>query len=177
MPCRFDGVVVPTDIRIPINVCVVAPVCVQATPPADAALPPIKLPLIVKLFPDAALFTLIPINPVVVFEKVLVAVWNILFPVIVQSVFPPTTNIPFAIVAIVMTLLSTQIDSLTISGFKLSDILIQVPYWYLFLKMQKEFFNKTWAISIFKGITVLLAGTFLYVVVLYLIFNVFKSSF
>ena len=102
MPCRFDGVVVPTDIRIPINVCVVAPVCVQATPPADAALPPIKLPLIVKLFPDAALFTLIPINPVVVFEKVLVAVWNTLFPVIVQSVFPPTTNIPFAIVAIVL---------------------------------------------------------------------------
>ncbi len=83
----------------------------------------------------------------------------------------------FAFVAIVMTLLSTQIDSLTIGGFRLSDILIQVPYWYMFLKMQKEFFGKTWTISIFKGITVLLVGTLLYLVVLYLIFNGFKYSF
>ena len=83
----------------------------------------------------------------------------------------------FAFVAIVMTLLSTQIGSLTISGFYLSDILIQVSYWYMFLKMQKEFFGKTWTISIFKGITVLLVGTLLYLVVLYLIFNVLKYSF
>jgi hypothetical protein len=83
----------------------------------------------------------------------------------------------FAFVAIVMTLLSTQIDSLTIGGFRLSDLLIQVPYWYMFLKMQKEFFGKTWTISIFKGIIVLLIGTLLYLVVLYLIFNGFKYSF
>jgi len=82
----------------------------------------------------------------------------------------------FAFVAIVMTLLSTLIDSITISGFNLSDILIQVPYWYMFLKMQKEFFGKTWTISIFKGITVLLVGTLLYLVVLYLIFIGFKYS-
>ena len=83
----------------------------------------------------------------------------------------------FAFVAIVMTLLSTQIDSLTINGFKISDILIQVPYWYIFLKMQKEFFDKKWTISIFKGVIVLLVGTLFYVVVLYLIFNGFKYSF
>ena len=47
----------------------------------------------------------------------------------------------------------------------------------MFLKMQKEFFGKTWTISIFKGITVLLVGTLLYLVVLYLIFNGLKYSF
>ena len=83
----------------------------------------------------------------------------------------------FAFVAVVMTLLSTQIGSLTIIGFNLSDILIHIPYWYMFLKMQKEFFGKTWTISIFKGITVLLVGTVLYLIVLYLIFNGLKYSF
>lgn len=83
----------------------------------------------------------------------------------------------FAFVAIVMTLLSTQLDSLTIGGSNFSDLLIHVPYWYLFLKMQKEFFGNTWTISIFKGITVLSVGTLLYLVVLYLILNVLKYSF
>lgn len=82
----------------------------------------------------------------------------------------------FAFVAIVMTLLSMQIDLVTINGFRLSDILIQIPYWYMFLKMQKEFFGKTWSTSIFKGVAVLLVGTLFYVFVLYLIFNGFKYS-
>ena len=49
--CRLDTVAVPTDIRIPINVWVVAPVSVQAVPPAKAALPPMKLLLTMKFTP------------------------------------------------------------------------------------------------------------------------------
>jgi hypothetical protein len=82
----------------------------------------------------------------------------------------------FAFVAIVMTLLSTQLNSLTIIGFAISDVLILLPYGYLFLNMQKEFFGRPWAITILKGAAVILIGSLAYVVVLYLIFNGVKYS-
>ena len=45
---------------------------------------------------------------------------------------------------------------------------------YFFLKMQKEFFQEKWSITLLKGIAVIYGGLFIYLIALFLMFNVIK---
>jgi len=54
------------------------------------------------------------------------------------------------------------------------DLLLQLPYWYLFIRMQKEFFSETWNKAILKGLVILIFGTAIYLLFLFLLFNGIK---
>ena len=80
----------------------------------------------------------------------------------------------FAFVIIIFTSLTPLFISFEIAGFKIMDLLLQLPYWYLFIRMQKEFFSETWNKAILKGIVILIVGTATYLFFLFLLFNGMK---
>ncbi len=80
----------------------------------------------------------------------------------------------FAFVTIIFTSLTPLFISFEIAGFKIMDLLLQLPYWYLFIRMQKEFFSETWNKAILKGLVILIFGTATYLLFLFLLFNGIK---
>lgn len=82
----------------------------------------------------------------------------------------------FACAMIVLSLFNPWLRPITIFGWQLTDALSFVPYFYLFFKMQKEFFGETWKTAIVKGLLVWTVGTFSYFVFLFILFNGLKYA-
>ena len=81
----------------------------------------------------------------------------------------------FASLAIPISLLSPQNSSLNeLSKSILSITLLFVPYYYLFFKMLKGFFKEDWHFTISKGLVSVLAGTGVFIALLFVIFNTVK---
>lgn len=80
----------------------------------------------------------------------------------------------FACAMIVLTLLNPLLRPVTIFGWPLADLLSFAPYFYLFIKMQKEFFSETWKIAIVKGLVVWAIGTLAFIVLLFVVFDMLK---
>jgi hypothetical protein len=91
------AVPVPTDRLMPVKVLLKAEVLIQAEPPQEAELPPIKLPDTVKSVPEElVIWIILYVTPA---PGVNEAVSKKLFPEIVQEVVYEERNMPFETVA------------------------------------------------------------------------------
>jgi hypothetical protein len=79
----------------------------------------------------------------------------------------------FASVAIVATLLSKYFNP-PVFGIRFTDIFIQIPYFYLFIKMQKQLFTLRWMEAIRASIVTVFLGTFTYLLLAFLIYAIVK---